>query len=118
MMPIFCFQSTKILCSGSRYVIMPSSDEYCRLHICSLDWLHNRYARLYINPPCFSHLPFCTTRAVLLDSFIQFDAVNLSIYNPRGWVGMASQVHINSLNPSLNFKPRFENLKPKFKNYA
>ena len=25
---------------------------------------------------------------------------------------MASQVHINSLNLSLNFKPRFENLKP------
>ena len=28
---------------------------------------------------------------------------------------MASQVHINSLNLSLNFKPRFENLKPRFK---
>ena len=28
---------------------------------------------------------------------------------------MASQVHINSLNVSLNFKPRFENLKPMFK---
>ena len=31
--------------------------------------------------------------------------------------GMASQVHINSLNLSLNFKPRFENLKPRFKNF-
>ena len=28
---------------------------------------------------------------------------------------MASQVHINSLNLSLNFKPRSENLKPRFK---
>ena len=28
---------------------------------------------------------------------------------------MASQVHIYSLNLSLNFKPRFENLKPRFK---
>ena len=29
---------------------------------------------------------------------------------------LASQVHIDSLNLSLNFKPRFENLKPRFKN--
>ena len=32
-------------------------------------------------------------------------------------LGMASQVHINSLNLSLNFKPWFENLKPRFKNF-
>ena len=28
---------------------------------------------------------------------------------------LAGQMLINSLNPSLNFKPRFENLKPRFK---
>ena len=30
---------------------------------------------------------------------------------------MASQVHINSLNLILNFKTRFENLKPRSKNF-
>ena len=30
---------------------------------------------------------------------------------------LAGQMHINSLNPSLNFKPTFENLKPRFKNF-
>ena len=27
---------------------------------------------------------------------------------------LAGQMHINSLNPSLNFKPKFENLKPRY----
>ena len=30
---------------------------------------------------------------------------------------LAGQMHINSLNPSLNFKPTLENLKPRFKNF-
>ena len=30
---------------------------------------------------------------------------------------MASQVHINSLNLGLNFKPWFENFKPGFENF-
>ena len=32
-------------------------------------------------------------------------------------VCMASQVHINSLNLGLNFKPWFENFKPGFENF-
>ena len=66
-------------------VIITSSDGYCRMHMCLLDWLHNRYASLNINPSWFSHLPFCTTRAVLLDSSIQFCAVNLVLTPGSGW---------------------------------
>ena len=33
------------------------------------------------------------------------------------FLAMASQVHINSLNLGLNFKPWFENFKPGFENF-
>ena len=80
---------------------------------CSIGYNYVSWYKYLIVSLVFSHLGFWSGNLFLIAPF-----PDLCLLVPFYWRPyMASQVHINSLNLGLNFKPWFENFKPGFENF-